>query len=371
MRVDMYTPDLTRIGTLPALAGEMVLTLDGIHKWDLAVDATTSKWARFGKDCRVRVSDEHCTYLSGQASQIGTDITRTGARTVALVGESDEVVLDEMICLPTPNQPVAEQDTQAAYQAEGPAETVMRDLIRKHIGPDAQPMFRVPHLSMRPDQARGKTVKVNAQFTPLLDELGELAKAGGVHYRITQEGRELVVEFYEGRDLSRAVRLTRQGGAIGQTSLSQSRPAVTQVIIAGQGQRVAHKVIAVTRDPGAWGRRITRFKSDRSTNDVAELEQAANVELDDGQETAAARVEVSDTASKRFGRDFWLGDTLTLHLGGGDTITDVLTEATVKWGPKGRTVELNVGPKLPSPDDPSWVDPVDRIFSRLRNLERT
>lgn len=371
MRVDMYTPDLTRIGTLPALSGEMVLTLNGVHRWDIGVDTTNAKWARFQKSTRVRISDEHRTYLDGPASNIGSRTTRTGVHTVALLGESYDTYLDEMITLPDPSRAADKQDVDAYWRRAGwSAEKLMHALIGWNIAEEARPEYRVPHLVRRPDLGRGRTLTFQTRFKNLLEELQELSTAGGLNFCIRQDGRQLAVEFFEGRDLSRAVRLTRNMGAIGETDYRQVRPQVTEVIVAGQGVGEKRTIIRVARDPGPWGRRVTVFKDRRDTDDEGELRQAANVDLDDAQEVASVRVEVSDAASKRFGRDFWLGDKITLDLGYGNTITDVVTEAVVKWGPKGRTVELNVGPKLSSPEDPLWVDPVERILARLGSLER-
>ena len=364
MRVYMRDDQLIRRGMLPVLTGSAVMRLNGVSTFAFTVNANTDTWRRVQPGWGVIVEDEG-RVLSGPVTKIKSSLSDDGKRDMTVEGVSDEVLLQDMFTLPTPSRAADKQDVDGYYVARGSAETVMRNMVNSLIGPSARAEYRIVDLSVPASSGRGGQVSVNTRFKPLIEEMQSLATAGGVNFRIDQEGAGRVLSFYEGRDYSRAIRIT----TVDSYDLTQEGPTVTEVVVAGQGQGADRTMLRILGNESEWGRRISRFQDRRDTDDGDDLAQAGEETLADGQERASLTFEATDQPGRVFLRDFRLGDTITVSLDEDITITDVVQSATLSWDESGRTVTLQVGPVQDEDNAPQWVKPVRNIARRLRGLE--
>lgn len=367
MRVYMRDHNRVRRGLLPALSGTALARLNGVGDFTCTVNANSDQWRRFAPGWGVTIESEHGRVLSGPVTQIKTARTRSGERNMIISGLSDDTVLQDMITLPDPSADAESQSGAAYYTAKGTAETVMRTLADRLVGPAARPEYRVPGLVVPTSQARGGQVSVNTRFKILIEEMQALATAGGLNFRIAQIDRDLVLEFFEGRDRSRAVRLNQ----LDAFELTQTAPTVTEVIVAGQGEGSARTLRRYTGNTSDWGRRITRFQDRRDTDDPDDLQQAGTDTLAEGQEKASLTYEATDQPGREYLRDFDLGDTITVTPDNDlITVTDIVQSAEISWDQHGTApTKLQVGPVQDDTNAPGWVPPIRALARRLRGLE--
>ncbi|WP_188550003.1 Gp37-like protein [Sediminivirga luteola] len=335
----MRDPTLQTRGPLPYTEARVVMRCNGVHAWEVTVNANSRQWERW-RDGWGIVLIEDGVLLSGPAHEITYHADgRSKSRTVTLRGLSEMRHLEGSLVIPDPQSPTGQG---AAWTANGPAETVLHRLVREQIGPDAPDFYRVPGLVMEPDRGRGEPVSMSARFTNLLDEVQEQLTAGGLVMDIVQDGRQLVTRFRAPKDLTRRVKLSRVNGGVGEYTLTRTAPTVTEAIAGGQGEGSARVLYRQAVDPGPWGLRTTVFLDRGSSSRSEELQQAVRTALEEGQETASVTFEARSLPHRRFGRDFHLGDRITVDLD--HPVTEPVQIAELHWDHTGRTEKLQVGP---------------------------
>lgn len=365
MEAIVFTADFRRRGVLPILSGQMILRRNGVSTFKIEVDGNDPMSSRFEEGRRVVIQDAGIQYLAGPVESV-TDDWDAGIRDISLTGSSDMKILSQRVTLPNPAAAATAQTVDAYYKRSGNAGEVITELVRLNAGQGALASRRSP-LTVATSSA-GRSVTVNSRFKPLLEEVQALATAGEVTFQTRQAGRGIVFEIVETKNRARAVRLTTRNGGILSYSLSREAPTVTDVIVAGQGEGTARTIRHVTGNASDWGTYAEVFQDRRDTDDSAELTQAGEETLADGQEKVSATFEASDTGLRRFGRDFWLGDTITLDLDG-VTVTDLVQSAEITWGADGRTVKLQVGPTPEEMQAPAWLPIIRQLRRRATNLE--
>lgn len=369
MRAFMYTPDYQRRGILPTLGGSLVLRLNDVSTFSLTVDGEDEMSARFQKGWRVVIQDEGVQLAAGQPNHMGRE-SKSGAQDLPLSGTDDFVWLKNMITLPNPATAADNQSENAYYKASGPAGSLLYDLVRRHSGQNARTEYKRPLIVDNPG-AVGKQMKLNSRFKPVLEEVQTLANSSDLVVRMQQDDDQqlTVMSTTTGRDLSRVVRMTELNDGLGDWSLAEDAPQLTQVLVAGQGEGEARTLKLVTGNENEWGFWGLQFQDRRDTDEVDELIQAGEETLEEGRAKSTISVEVQETESKRFGRDFWLGDTITVQLADNTRITDKVQVAEIDFGAEGRTVKLTLGPVLDEQDAPRWVPLVARLMKQMRELQ--
>ena len=365
----MYTPDFQRRGVLPTLSGKAVLRLNDVSTFSLDINGDDYLSSRFRKGWRVVIQDEGVQLIAGHPNHMGRG-SKSGAQDLMLSGTDDMLWLKNMITLPDPSSAADQQSQSAYYKASGAAGTLIYDLVRKHSGQSARTEYK-RRLFVENPGAVGKSMQLNSRFKTVLEELQSLANPSGLVVRLDQDDEQqlTVMSAAEGRDLSRAIRMTEKNDGLGDWSLGEDAPALTQVLVAGQGEgadRTLKLVPGNTNDWSFWG---LQFQDRRDTDDVADLIQAGEETLEEGSAKATISVEVQETTTKRFGRDFWLGDTITVQLADKTRITDKVQVAEIEFGPEGRTVKLTLGPVLDEQDAPRWVPMVKQLQAQIRALQ--
>lgn len=364
----MYTPDFVRRGTLPTTGGSCLLRRNGVHTFTLNIDGGSALWQRFKRDWRVVIHDEGRRLLSGVPLKIEEE-SKDGVVTSTVTGESDMTWLKDMISLPTPSNAADNQGVDSYWTRKGPAGTLISDLVNANIGPDARTDYRRPLVIG--DVVAGADGSINTRFKPLLDEVGVLAETAGLTVDIVQDDtlKQSVFTVSAGRDLSRRVRLTHTNGGIESHKFTLEAPTVTSVLVAGQGEGSDRTLKLTNGNANDWGFRALQFQDRRDTDDQAELDKAGTDTLVEGQEKAAVSLSINDTPLLKFGRDFWLGDTVTVQLSTGATITDKVQTAEITWDSTGRSVTLQVGPVSDDDNQPRDIKEINKLWKAVRALQ--
>jgi hypothetical protein len=380
MQVLMRDPGLRRRGILPALEVKAIDRCNQLGAWSVTVNGNDRRWERFLEGWGVLI--QHGDWImSGPAVEITEQASESSReRTVTIKGVDDKTVLDDSLTIPNPAEGATGKGTDL-WKGSGVGETIIRRLINEQIGPGAPADYRIPHLILEPDRGRGATITVSTRWRNLLEEVAEQAQAAGLVFRVVQDGPNLVVKFEQGRNLARAVRLTRHNGGVGQYTLSRYAPDATEVIVGGVGSGATRKMWRVAKDTAPWGRRITHFVDRQSTADENELQQVAEEELKKGEAKSSVTFDARDIATARFGQNFQTGDRITVDLDDYTPdaeqttrrVSDVVQIAELTGSASGVDVRLQVGPE---PDETKLnqasgelVALVKKLSSQTRGLQ--
>lgn len=349
---------------------EIVLRFNRTGAWLLDMPAGTAAaglLAVFGAG--LIVVRDGVTVLSGPV----TGIERTfaaGTNMLTVSGVDDSVWLYRRLALPTPAGPPYPQ----AYDVRtGTAEAVLRGYVSVNLAAGARPERQVPGLALGTNGDRGSQVTGRARFQTVADLLRPLAQVGGgLGYRIVQNGTGLIFDVYQPTDRRRtAVFSAELGNLAGYTY--QAQAADGNFVVAAGGGEGAARLFAERGDSASIVRygRIEVFKDQRQTTDPVELQQAIDEEIADRAEQVGLSLSPSDTEALAYGRDYGLGDQVTV-LVDGVPVADVLREVKITLGESGETVVPTVGtPEGPRPGQVLGLfDRLRRLSARVSNVER-
>lgn len=370
MRVFMYTGDYQKRGILPVLGGSVVLRKNDVSTFSLEVNGGDLLSSRFEKGWRVVIEDEGRQLICGAPNNIQRS-SASGAQTLTMSGSSDAAWLRDMITLPDPSKAADQQDQEAYYKRNGSAANLVHDLVSSHIGQNARSEFKRVLIVDSPDAGLGKTVSINSRFKTVLEEVQTLANNANVVVSLFQDdiAKTTRMSIEQTRDLSRVIRMTEINGGLGDWDMSEQAPTVTDVLVAGQGEGENRTLKLVSGNANEWGFKALQFQDRRDTDAVDELIQAGEETLADGVAKATINVAIEETDTKRFARDFGLGDKITVQLMSGVTISDIVQSAEIDWGENGRTVDLKIGPVADEQDAPRWVPLVKSLQAQIRALQ--
>lgn len=343
IRVFVRDANFVRIAELDTYSKlQVVLRFNDVSTWALDVPGG-SDLLRFGRGLIVQRDDT--VLVSGPIrylQQIGTgdDDTTTAS------GPDDTVVLKDRLAVPYPAGPPYDA---AAYDVRtAAAETVLAGYVDANAGPGAIPARRVAGLTLAPNQGRGPTLTGRARFDNLLAKLQEVAlSGGGLGFRVGQVGSGLQFQVYTPTDRSATAQFSRALGNLRgfQYTAKSSEGNYVYVGGGGEGTERLFREGGDTSSQMLFGR-IEQFRDRRDTTDTTELDQTIDEELARAADQTGLQIEPIDTPQLAFGRDYALGDRVTVVVNG-QTIQDAVRQVTLTVTPEDGIV---VQPVVGSPD---------------------
>lgn len=360
-------PGRVRRGQLVPLGCTVVLRDADVGTFQITVPSDDVLSQQMGPGWRVIIQDGG-TILSGPLT---TPSEITTERTRELTGVSDLQHVQDRGIYADPSKAWTGQTAEGKYVASGPAETVIRNLVHANVGTGAIVARRQDGFTVATSQGRGKTVKINDADKKLLETIRPLARTGGITFDAVQEddGR-IVFRFRIPVDRSRSVRFTERNGGLVEGTYALAAPTVNVVLAAGQGTGTYLNRREYVRAT-TWGRRVEDFLDQTSTDDDAEIKQAADEALDEGREGATASIKAQEVPGLRYGTDFSLGDTVTVEFDGA-TVSEPVRQVELEWDGHGRTASLTLGDHESADDNtPKWVKKIKALEKRIRAKETT
>lgn len=295
--------------------------------------------------CRVTVDRDGQRMLSGPVtSWRGAGPARAGSVTLGV--EGDLRVLRGVLCWPVPGAGLGAQ-TVAYDVRTGPAETVLKGFVTANlVGRLGRPVTVAANL------ARGATVTVQGRFHSIMDRVLPAVEAAGLGVSVVQDDTlGLVLDVYEPVTYQRV--LSEASGVVTDWQWSRVGPAATRVIAGDQGQAEARSftsTVDAARE-SEWADVIEVFRDARDTDDPATLTQRRAETLADGAPKTGLRLTLSETDNFRYGTAVRVGDRVTVEVGPGVVVTDVLREAVLEWtADEGLRIEPVVGERTDDPD---------------------
>jgi hypothetical protein len=268
----------------------------------------------------------------------------------------------------------AQPDTASYSLTATNAEVIIRTLVNLNCGPGALAARQIPHLVLDDVAGVGTTTTVNTRFEGLLATCRRVAVDGGaIGFRTRQDGQQIKFGCYQPRDLTATARFSEGLGNLRSITYKQSAPTVTHALV--QGSEVEAPAdrkfteIADAAAAAAWWR-VEQLVSGSADDDTAgELTQEGTAALSDGAAPVELATVTVDTEDLKAGRDFGLGDRVTVALPTGLEVADVVRSIHLQATPgSGEHVTSLVGsPSATS--DPQIVRLVRELGRRLGRLE--
>lgn len=254
------------------------------------------------------------------------------------------------------------------------SETVIRTLVNENAGPGARTDRRIPNLVLAAAAGVGAATSVRTRFEPLLDPCRLAASAGGgIGFRTQQVGQQIVFSCYAPADLTNIARFSTGLGNLRGIAYSQSAPEVTHALVAGretEGSSIRTFVqVADTAAAATWWR-VEKYVDGGADNDTkGELTASGTGEIADGAAPVTLSTVTVDTPDLQAGRDYGLGDRVTVALPHGLVVTDLVRAITLQASAdKGEQVATVIGSQ-DATTDPQTVRLIRTLGRRLGRLE--
>lgn len=296
---------------------------------------------------------------------------------VTVEGITDTIVLLDALAYPDPSVGDATAQTKARDEREGSPEDLMRQFVNANIGPNAPGNRRKANLTLAPSLSRpaGVTMKKGARFPVLGELLEDIAIAHGLGFQVIQRGNGLRFETYEIVDRTKTIRLDVRNGSLSSQRVATAPPGVTRVVVAGQNEGVDRQFLnadtpeSLTAE-SQWGRRIERFVDQRQTDDLDELQQAADEVLaEEGLTAITIQAIPAEDSAMRFGRDWYMGDSVSVVIDNQELVATV-TGMVLKVDQEGVRTGVIIGDPTGFNADALVRKRLSRVDNRISALER-
>ncbi|WP_399142151.1 siphovirus ReqiPepy6 Gp37-like family protein [Streptomyces sp. NBUA17] len=252
------------------------------------------------------------------------------------------------------------------------AETIIRQLVTENCGPTARADRRIPNFALAPVAGVGTETSVHTRFEGLLATCRRVAiDGGGIGFRTRQTSTGIEFEVYQPADRTATARFSEGLGNLRSITYKRSAPTVTHALVTGSEEASPRAYVEVS-DPAAaatWWR-VEQLVSGSADGDTdGELTQDGTEALAQGSAPVELATVTVDTPDLRAGRDYGLGDRVTVALPTGVEVVDLVRSIHLQATPgSGEHVTALVGsPSATS--DPQMVRLVQELGRRLGRVE--
>ena len=362
---ELYVTDRTGVRQAaidPYESAEIVARVNDVSTWQVTLPTATEAGRLFTTDsfARLEVVLDHAVWRSGPVAHLERTVDIDGD-SLTVTGVDDTVWLARRNAHPQPATAAPPYSSTAYDVHTGTVATVLAELARVNAGPSAVAARQVPGLTVPIPTPAGPTVTVSARWQNLLTLCQDTARPVGIIFDIV----DLVFHAYAAAD--RGVIFSAGLETLAGWKMTADAATANKVIVAGQGEGAA-RLIREASDAGSigtWGLAET-FQDRRDTSDTAELDKAATETLAAGIKPTTVVFTPLDTDGQAFGRDWALGDTVTV-IAGGLTVHDQIREIHVTLDEAGATVIPSVGAPA---GDLALFRALAGLERRVRQLER-
>ncbi|MGW6597913.1 siphovirus ReqiPepy6 Gp37-like family protein [Streptomyces sp. NPDC055036] len=379
-RVEVFDRNLKRVGEIDEwISLDFTVRLIQEGSWQLLVKADSHQASLIEKGGGIVIWQEGVSkpLLSGQIDVFQTywtTVQHTGRGSIYLGGKCHNTLAYRRLAFPDPTKPISNQ-YQAALAARqwtsaATAGGMIYSELNQSLGPGALADRRVPNVNLTPSTL-GQGISDTMRFDVLGTKFDEWYSLKDVAYRLiyNPDTQKIDLEVFKPRDLSKDIRFSPELGNLREYIWTLSAPKVTRVIVgcAGDGLERYYYQKTDTAAETEWGLQIEQFldrrdiqvKVDKATGNLVKADpEMTNQEFTDAK---AAVVDAADTALKEgtgtgnfqiypidtddclFGRDYFVGDKVTVAVEGVE-YSDVVREVVISVDDGGNT--QSVSPKI-------------------------
>jgi hypothetical protein len=258
------------------------------------------------------------------------------------------------------------------------AETIIRTLVNENCGPGALPVRRIERLVLDDIAGVGGNRSLSTRFEPLLDACRTAAATDRLGFRTRQVGNEIRFGVYKPVDRTSTARFSQGLGNLRSLSFTMGAPLATSELVQGGGDPDDQatppniRVYAeVTSGAAADWYRVEKLVDKTGTLDDSggELTQAGTLALGDDNPQACLATVTVDTEDLRAGRDFFLGDKVTVALPTGLEVADIVQTIRLEDTPDEGEVVTSVVGNSDKTTTTATVRAVRDLARRLGRLE--
>jgi len=276
-------------------------------------------------------------------------------------GVDDSVWLARRLAHPQPTTAAPPYSTYAYHVNTGDVASVLAEYVRWNAGPNAVTARKVPGLLVPAVTAAGPIITVSARWQNLLTLLQDTARPHGILFDVV----DLTFRAYPA--VNRGAVFSEDLETLAGFVTTAEAATANKVVVAGGGVGTARIIreSSHAESVATWGLAET-FEDRRDTTDTAELDKAAAEALAAGVLPVTVVFNPIDTEAQTFGRDWLLGDIVTVTAGG-LTVIDQIREVHVTLDGDGATVIPSVGKPA---GDLALFRSLAGLDRRVRQLER-
>ncbi|MET9815335.1 siphovirus ReqiPepy6 Gp37-like family protein [Streptomyces sp. NPDC006355] len=235
------------------------------------------------------------------------------------------------------------------------AELIIRQLVNENCGPGALAARRIERLVLDAVAGVGTTRTIRTRFEPLLDACRTVAIGDGLGFRTRQVGDEIRFGVYQPVDRTSTARFSAGLGNLRSVRFTLGAPTATAELVQGgedpknaapEGEPPNVRVYVEVNSGAAadWYRVEKLLEQSGKDNAQGELTQAGNLALGEDNPQASLATVTVDTPDLQAGRDYGLGDRVTIALPSGLEVTDVVQTIRLEATPdEGEVVTSVVG----------------------------
>ncbi|MFJ3634627.1 hypothetical protein [Streptomyces sp. NPDC090112] len=403
-RVEVFDRDLKRVGEVDewiSLDFTVRLAQEGI--WQLLIKDGTVQSDLIEKGGGIAIWQDGVAkpLMSGQVDiyqKYWTKVQHTGPGSLYIGGKCHNSMAYRRLAFPDPTRPVHQQ-YQASLPARqlstgGTAGAMIHDELYRSLGAGALADRQVPGLHFT-ESTLGADMADSLRFDVIGSKLEDWFKSRGVAYRFIYNAvdQRVDVEIFEPRDLSKLVRFSPELGNLREYIWTLNAPKVTRAIVgaAGEGLERYYYQKVDTAAEAEWGiqaeafvdRRDIPLKVDRSTGEAVKteetmtaaevtaaktaVEEAAAAVLEENQPRGNFQIYPIDTPDCLFGRDYFVGDVVTVAVDGTE-YCDVVREVTISVDDGGNTQDVN--PKIGQQGSGEPLNLYKTVYEMQRKLRR-
>lgn len=304
----------------------------------------------------------------GAGASSGPFITLSGGDYLALIANR--------IAYPNNNN---SWNTQVSGGFDGvlatPLESAIKHYVSHNIGSLAIAGRQMTLLNIATDQARGNNVSYTVKFGSgvnlnLMDIIRSLIASSGSNMGVSivrnPSGHNLTFDVYVPRDLSGKAWFSRDLGNLTAVSFALTDMTVTDALVQGSSSFVSRTATGTTQ----WNK-AEAFVDDSSESDANNLNTAAMSALISGAAGPTISATVADTPYLTFGRDYGLGDIVSVEVRPGAVYSDVVTSVTLTADPS-QTPMISAVPIIGQSGSSNSTDSsvIGQLTRRIRALEK-
>lgn len=362
---ELYVTD--QVGTRQAAVdpyetAEIVARANDVSTWQVTLPSDTEAGQLFLTNtfARLEVVLDHSVWRSGPVTRLERIVDIDGDM-LTVNGVDDTVWLQRRNAHPQPGTAAPPYSTTAYDVHTGQVSTVLAELVRVNAGPSAVAARQVPGLAVPVPAPAGPNITVSARWQNLLTLLQDTARPSGLLFDVV----DLSFRAYLPAD--RGVVFSAGLETLAGWTMTAEAATANKVIVAGGGIGTA-RLIRESSDAGSvmtWGL-VETFQDRRDTTDTVEMDKAAAETLAAGVIPVTVVFVPLDTDGQTFGRDWGLGDTVTVQAGA-LSVVDEIREIHVTLDDAGATILPSVGKPV---GDLALFRSLAGLDRRVRQLER-
>jgi hypothetical protein len=325
----------------------------------------------FGGKCEQPGYSDSIPGAGGGSPGSGSFITLSGADYLGLMANR--------ICYPSPGVAWNAQTASGQDPVTGiPLENAIKHYVNNNLGPATTAARRISQLDIAANANQGANVTYTVKFGSgvnlnLLDVIRALisqtgtGKTMGIKITRNPTTHRLLFDVYVPRDLTGKAWFSQQLGNLTSVQFNLTDPTVTDSLVQGAGTTFVQKTASGTTQFN----KVEQFSDSTGESDLNNLNTTASDAILSGAAGPTMTVTATDIPFLTFGRDYGLGDIVSVEVRPGVVYSDVVSGVQLTADPAA-TPNINVVPTVGNSGNSTATDQsiIGQLTARIKALEK-